>query len=341
MKVGPAKSDNRQMASAARTLRFPHRRSIGTLYVAPASQPEEWELLSQVRGLIVNPENHPIKWEWLEEARGSVSIPQDLKVKLKIAGKCSLSPLQELNPDDIHTLDLSRSEVTNISLSHLEQLTGLKVLELTATNVTDPGLVHLKKLPNLQGLGLSHCQISGEALVFLENLKQLRELWLSGADIHDHQLNYLANFKDLVQLGLSGTRITDEGLSKLACLKALTRLYLFNTAVTASGTENLRKHLPACRIKWKPHSVNEIDSDSDEGAFSFREEDFWSLIDLLDWDKLGNDDHVTEKVVSALSQRSEQEIRAFYDVMAAKLHNLDAECFAHHIGKDAYQGSPD
>ncbi len=39
-----------------RIIRFPHRRSIGTLFVAPESQPEEWELLTVVRGLVVSPE---------------------------------------------------------------------------------------------------------------------------------------------------------------------------------------------------------------------------------------------------------------------------------------------
>src|ERR1700737_2912871 len=123
------------MSNQQKVIRFPHRRSAGTLYVAPADQPEEWELLSQVRGLVVTPENQPIKWEWLEEARGNVTVPEGYKLKLKISGKGSgsLAPLAELGPDDLHTLDLSRSEISDISLSHLPKLTGLKVLELTAT----------------------------------------------------------------------------------------------------------------------------------------------------------------------------------------------------------------
>ena len=32
------------MLNEQRILRFPHRRSVGTLFVAPLSQPEEWEL---------------------------------------------------------------------------------------------------------------------------------------------------------------------------------------------------------------------------------------------------------------------------------------------------------
>ena len=58
-----------------KTVKFPHRRSIGSLYVAEESQPEEWQLLSQVRGLIVAPENQPIKWGWLEESGQRLGRP--------------------------------------------------------------------------------------------------------------------------------------------------------------------------------------------------------------------------------------------------------------------------
>ncbi len=55
-------------------LSFPKKRSLGVLYYAPFDQPEEWQLLTQVRGLIVMPENEPIRWELLDEARGKVTI---------------------------------------------------------------------------------------------------------------------------------------------------------------------------------------------------------------------------------------------------------------------------
>ena len=124
---------NMAMVSPEKIVKFPHRRSIGSLYVAEESQPEEWQLLSQVRGLIVTPENQPIKWEWLEEARGPVRIPAGKKLKLKMSGKGSgsLAPLTELQVDDLHTLDLSRSEVADLSLAHICHLTALRVLELT------------------------------------------------------------------------------------------------------------------------------------------------------------------------------------------------------------------
>jgi hypothetical protein len=356
------------MLNEQRILRFPHRRSLGTLFVAPLSQPEEWELLSQVRGLIVNPDNHPIKWEWLEEARGRVMVPLGVKLKLKISGRGSgsLSALQTLDPLDLHTLDLSRSEITDVSLAHMSHMIGLKVLELTATNITDEALVHLQNLVNLQGLGLSHCQITGHGLTNLQRLKDLRELWLSGAQLGDTELDYIQTFSSLVQLGLSGTQITDKGLPKLAALSALTRLYLFNTPVTLEGTKNLRQLSPSCRVKWKPQ-IDPAQEQSDNFDYDqllstlpddvaaklqlpfdipnlscdttyegMTEDKFWSLIDSLDWDNFGDDAAVIEPTVRKLAACPTKEIYRFADLLSEKLYRLDGEHFARHIGKDAF-----
>lgn len=355
------------MVSSEKTVNFPHRRSIGSLYVACESQPEEWQLLSQVRGLIVTPENQPIKWEWLEEARGPVRVPAGKKLKLKMSGKGSgsLAPLSELGKDDLHTLDLSRSEVSDLSLTHIEHLVALKVLELTATGISDAGLKHLKGLNCLQGLGLSHCHISGDGVRELSQLQQLRELWLSGADIWDEELSAITVFKKLVQLGLSGTRITNQGLPRLCALKELVRLYVFNTQVNKEGADKVRELLPNCRAKWKPAQPyiadESLEGDTDGGelisllpdglasmldipgtqtapAKNGSDAEFWHAVDLLDWDKCGDDDQVIEPAVAWLFEKTEREIISFANVLSEKLHRLDGEAFAREIGEDAYRG---
>jgi Protein of unknown function (DUF4240) len=65
---------------------------------------------------------------------------------------------------------------------------------------------------------------------------------------------------------------------------------------------------------------------------------FWSLIDLLDWDKTGDDDAVIEPLVAALSGRSVEEIQRFEDTLAEKLRALDTEAHAREIGEQAYDG---
>jgi len=347
--------------SAHRTIRFPHRRSIGTLYVAPQDQPEEWELLSQVRGLIVSPENQPIKWEWLEDARGNVTLPTGCKIKLKIATKgTSLSALDEVDPEMLHALDLGHTENTDASLSHVSRLTGLRVLELTSTNVGDDSLDALPPLVNLQSLGMSHSRVTTKGLIHLAHLKNLREVWLSGTQVGDEGLTHFANLKFLVQLGLSGTKITDAGLKKLATLKELLRVYLFNTKVTHNGTQALRASLPGCRVKWHPTKIHTQDAEQTgfaeglstvEGesghllpkgcarsAQIMSESEFWSLLDLLDWQSAGNDSSVIQPAVDKLAELSVEDICQFAEILAEKLHLLDGEVYAREIGNDSFAG---
>lgn len=349
-----------------RTIRFPHRRSIGTLFIAPESQPEEWELLTVVRGLVVSPENNPIKWEVLDEARGAVKVPADKKLKLKVNPRgASLAPLASMNADDFHTLDISHSDLSDLSLQHIEKLTDLRVLELTSTDVTDRGLIHVGSLFNLTSLGLSHSRISAEGLKILVHLQKLRELWLSSTDIDDDGLAGLSLPPSLVQLGLSGTKISDVGLNCLNPLKSLIRVYLFNTRVTKEGTDTLKQHIPGCRIKWlPPKNMDDMSDeelfgslDSEEDAETIKkltqdfpildfsapsqtldENKFWEIIDLLDWDELGDDEKVMEPAVEELASMSTQDIMTFQDILSEKLFVLDGEPFAREIGDDAFTG---
>ncbi len=341
-----------------RTIRFPHRRSIGTLFVAPKEQPEEWELLSTVRGLIVSPENQPIRWEWLEEARGNVDVPADAKIKLKISSTAtSLSALDDLQEDDLHALDLSHSQVTDVGLLHLSHLKGLKVLELTSTSIGDSGLAPLTNLVSLQSLGLSHSRVTASGLSHIKNLRLLREIWLSSNNIDDGALDFFKDMNILVQLGLSGTKVTDSGLNKLAHLKNLLRLYLFNTKVTHNGTQALRRVLPELRIKWHPTKTHTQDANECDlpkttkenpschsspsvvlAASDFGEQQFWQIIDLLDWDKVGDDAAVIEPAVEALARSTVEHIYLFSEILAEKLFAIDGKAYASEIGAQSFNG---
>jgi hypothetical protein len=344
------------MVASEKTLKFPHRRSIGTLYAAPCNQPEEWELLSQVRGLVVTPENQPIKWEWLEEARGSVRVPSQAKIKLKISTRgTGLSALASLADDDLHALDLSHSQVTDTSLQHLSGLSGLKVLELTSTCIGDEGLAALKALNHLQSLGMSYSRVSSVGLRHLKGLKNLREVWLSGTDVDDSGLECFQGLSLLVQLGLSSTKVTDAGLRYLSHLHNLLRVYLFNTRVSHNGAQGLKCLIPGCRVKWHPTKIHTFDPDdrdfkavNDTETESnlqsvcetpFAEEKFWGIIDLLDWQRSDDDAAVIEPAVHALSQMSTEEICGFAEQLAEKLYMLDGEAYACQIGRDSYKGA--
>ncbi len=338
-------------------LSFPHKRSIGTLYSAPIKQPEEWQLLTQVRGLVVAPENEPIHWELFDEARGDIAVPPAMKLKLKISPDAAgLSGVANLEADDLHALDLSHSAVTDKALSHIEHLEGLRFLELTSTTVGDKGLSFIHNLIGLHSIGLSYTRVTSAGLKHLWQLKDLREIWLSGNKVDDLGLEHLNNLQTILQLGLSSTLITDAGLLNLVKLKKLLRVYLFNTKVTHSGAQLLKNLLPACKVKWHPPKVHARDGqelislDNSTQEFnsqrfqpppnsSFDENDFWKLINLLDWQAEGDDGAVIAPVLKELAKRNPEDIFQFSEILAQKLYLLDGENYAREIGADSYSGN--
>ncbi len=66
------------------------------------------------------------------------------------------------------------------------------------------------------------------------------------------------------------------------------------------------------------------------------EEEFWGLIQKLNWDETGDDDAVIEPVVDALSEKSIEDILSFEEILAQKLYELDTLAHAKEIGEDAY-----
>lgn len=68
------------------------------------------------------------------------------------------------------------------------------------------------------------------------------------------------------------------------------------------------------------------------------EQQFWELMSLVNWKKLGNDDAVVRPLVKSLVKLPENEIFAFHDLLAEKLHALDTEAHARHMGEYSYKG---
>lgn len=356
-----------------RLLRFPQRYSMGGLYTAPSTQPETWELFSTPLGLIVNPDNQPINWQWLDEARGDVLVadPETSKVQLKVSASAAnmLSPLENLPSHSLHVLDMSRSQINDLALTHISHLESLRVLELAYTPVGDAGLAFVARLENLESLGLTATSVTSDGLIHLTAVAGLKELWLNGTMVDDSATEHLINLSELKLLGLSGTKFTDKGLAALAGLKDLVRLYLFNTAVTEEGIAKLRAELPQLRVKWKratptkpeftlaelvDQSIKASPQASGNGSEKatkaapqasladpekiLSQEKFWDIIDMLNWDEEGNDDAVIAPAVQYLSECSEAEICAFQEILAERLWQLDGEKYARQIGRDAFKG---
>ncbi|MFN0013394.1 MAG: DUF4240 domain-containing protein [Saprospiraceae bacterium] len=69
------------------------------------------------------------------------------------------------------------------------------------------------------------------------------------------------------------------------------------------------------------------------------EDVFWQIIAMLDWEKEGDDEAVLRPAVDFLSAFSATEIARFQDILSEKLHRLDGERYAKHIGENAYGSS--
>ena len=69
-----------------------------------------------------------------------------------------------------------------------------------------------------------------------------------------------------------------------------------------------------------------------------REDEFWELIDLLDWESAHDDEQIVEPLVRALTFRVVTAIEGFEETLSTKLFLLDTQGHARSIGEDAYQG---
>ena len=94
--------------------------------------------------------------------------------KITDAEVALLAPLAQ----QVYSLNLAGTKVTDAGLAPVAGLTNLRRLHLEKTGVTDAGLVHLKGLANLEYLNLYNTQVTDAGLANLEGLKNLKNVYL-------------------------------------------------------------------------------------------------------------------------------------------------------------------
>jgi Leucine-rich repeat (LRR) protein len=154
-----------------------------------------------------------------------------------------LSQLQNLQ-----TLWLIDTSISDATLLHVSQLTRLQWLDLSQTNVGDSGMVHLAKLANLKRLNLAHTYVGDQGLLPLARLPQLRHLKLGGANITDDGLPVIGRMTQLESLELWPSFVTDDGLTHLRTLTNLKQLSV-GPHITEKAADKLRQALPNCEIR--------------------------------------------------------------------------------------------
>lgn len=192
-----------------RVLRFPANQAIGRLLV------REWSLSGDD------------EWRDFKEARGTIAIAAGLEAKLVIDSQSAgnLAPLETIEPNALHTIELSAESVTDETLSHLRNLTGLQGLNLFYTNnVTDKGFE------------------------FLDGLRQLRAVDLYGVQISDEGFSVFEDCSRMQRLFVRGVPITMKSLPMLREMKSLRTLHLENTGILPEALVTLRYDMPWCTV---------------------------------------------------------------------------------------------
>jgi Leucine-rich repeat (LRR) protein len=122
----------------------------------------------------------------------------------------------------LHTLDLSETEVSDVSV--LASCQSLHTLKLNATEVTDVSA--LASCQSLHTLDLSETEVSDVSV--LASCQSLHTLDLRATEVSD--VSVLASCQSLHTLNLAGTQVSD--VSALASCQSLRTLNLAGTQVT-------------------------------------------------------------------------------------------------------------
>jgi len=198
-----------------RIVRFPTDRPMGRLYLMNPHD-ESWDL-------------HDV-CSWMADycpARGEIKVPANVELGLRVSkkGATDLSPIAQLNSNDLQAFNLSERDVTDAGLAYLQGLSGLKMLGLSwASKISDVGLTYLRNLTVLQSLYLDSTNVTDAGFMNLQWLTTLFSLDVSENEIGDVGLKNLQGLTSLQNLFLSNTRISDVGLQHLQGLSTLQML---------------------------------------------------------------------------------------------------------------------
>jgi hypothetical protein len=242
--------------AASRVLHFQKDKSAGLLYIRScASRPD----VSSDKKL---------------HAQGTIAVPANAITRLEVGETFFQDPalIKDLAPDSIDILILRLSSMADAeeglcdnALAHIGHLADLQAIYMDRSDASDLGLSKLAGLTGLRLIEAGNSLVQGRALKNLTNLKELRTLRLPGTALDQDSLKYLSALPKLDQLALTRTGMTSVGLKHLsAChnlkvlqlgqnkhvtdsdmqyllpLKKLVILQLGGTSVTLAGIEKLK-----------------------------------------------------------------------------------------------------
>ncbi|MDX2250341.1 MAG: DUF4240 domain-containing protein [Bacteroidia bacterium] len=85
-----------------------------------------------------------------------------------------------------------------------------------------------------------------------------------------------------------------------------------------------------------PEAEVRVEIHQDRTKAPLSEDYFWEIISLLDWQKEGEDEAITEPAKACLASGPVRHILEFADLLSEKLYALDGKKYAMQIGEDAW-----
>lgn len=252
--INPGHIKRAPATTAARTLIFPDKQSVGTLtlYDDPRQESRNSTQFATVK------------------CQGVVKIPPGKFIVYRPNDRFFIDPsaLSKIPPDGIDCIRLKFYAMTDSedgggdkALAYLTHLTGLKYIDLDRAEVTDKGVSALKSLKNIEQISAFGTMITGTCFKDLATMSKLKVLNLQNNHIlpesvkqipvsfpalqvlnlghtllTDKTLAPIARLSQLEQLEISSNPgITDQAIPHIVALKKLRRLDIESTAITGKG----------------------------------------------------------------------------------------------------------
>lgn len=123
-------------------------------------------------------------------------------------------PIEVLESNDLHSLYLTDSSVTNDDLALLKRWPRLSTLDLAGTDIGDEALKHLSSL-KIHSLNLSRTKVTPQGVAkLLEEAPSISSLTLRGLHLTDDQLQQIYR-PNISGWDLANNQLTDAGVKQL------------------------------------------------------------------------------------------------------------------------------
>ena len=151
---------------------------------------------------------------------------------------------------DIWSLSLRGTRISDIGVSMLGALHGLKLICLDQTLIEGNGL---QQLPTTHKISvfLDGCALSESSLAeFINSHQLIKILSLNDTGVGDELMPTIAALAGLEDLRLHGTAVTDKGMRSFLGHPTLGMLYVERTSVTSAMAIELKARSPQSLIVY-------------------------------------------------------------------------------------------